>query len=115
MLKIRWENEAPWVHNPTMREQLAKFFNLPKLEVSLRMRNIQMSDFDALQGGTSPSYPSEQYANAKMAQMPNMQERIKLAVVQAEDRLKQVKRAQEIFAAHPELEELLNIMQRNHF
>jgi hypothetical protein len=50
-----------------------------------------------------------------MARIPNMQDRIKLAVAQAEEKLKQVKRAQEIFTAHPELEELLNIMQRNHF
>jgi hypothetical protein len=47
--------------------------------------------------------------------MPNMKERLELAVVQAEARLKDAKRAKEIFEKHPELEELLNIMQRGHF
>lgn len=53
--------------------------------------------------------------SAKMASVPTIKDRISLAVQQAEDRLMQVKRAQEILAKNPELEELLNIMQRSHF
>ena len=69
-----------------------------------------------LYGGTSSAPMS--YANQeqmKMAQMPTMKQRIELAVTQAEEKLAAVKRAREIFNAHPELEELLNIMQRMHF
>ena len=55
------------------------------------------------------------YADAKMVQMPTMKTRLALAVAQAEQRLAEAKRAKEIFDAHPELEELLDIMQRGHF
>lgn len=51
----------------------------------------------------------------KMARMPTMKDRIKLAVQQAEERLAAVKRAEELFAKNPDLEELLNIMQRAQF
>lgn len=63
--------------------------------------------------------PTNSYAGdvlgAKVARMATMAERIELAVVQAEDRLAKVKRAKEILAAHPDLEELLNIMQSSYF
>lgn len=52
---------------------------------------------------------------AKMARMPTLKERLALAVQQAEEKLASVKRAQEIFEKNPDLEELLNIMQRSHF
>lgn len=52
---------------------------------------------------------------AKMVRMPTMKDRLELAVQQAEEKLAAAKRAAEIFSQHPELEELLNIMQRNHF
>jgi hypothetical protein len=61
------------------------------------------------------SYPMEEQAQAKMARMPTMKERIELAVVQAEDRLAKAKRAKELFEKNPDLEELLNIMQGGHF
>jgi predicted trehalose synthase len=63
------------------------------------------------------TYATEAYGlqNAKMAQMPTIQQRIDLAVQQAEDRLAAVKRAKELFEKNPDLEELLNIMQRAHF
>jgi hypothetical protein len=57
----------------------------------------------------------EEQAQAKMARMPTMKERIELAVVQAEDRLAKAKRAKEFFEKNPDLEELLNIMQGGHF
>jgi hypothetical protein len=74
----------------------------------------KMSEFDNLAGGNYPSAPPY-VGEAKMARMPNMKERLDLAVVQAEARLKDAQRAREIFQKHPELEELLNIMQRGHF
>lgn len=70
-----------------------------------------------LLGGVGGS-PMTNYAgmeNAKMVSVPTMKDRLELAVVQAEKRLADAKRAREIFAKNPDLEELLNIMQRGHF
>ena len=53
--------------------------------------------------------------NAKMAHQPTLAQRLDLAVAQAEEKLASVKRAREIFQKNPDLEELLNIMQRMHF
>lgn len=75
-------------------------------------------DFDSIGGGSSPTYASEQYGlpqNQKMASMPTMAQRIDMAVKQAEEKLAAIKRAKELFAKNPDLEELLNIMQRAHF
>jgi len=58
----------------------------------------------------SNSYPAE-----KMTRQPTLKERLTLAVEQAERKLNDVKRAKEIFDKNPELEELLNIMQRGNF
>lgn len=54
-------------------------------------------------------------AETKMARMPTLKDRLELAVTQAEERLAAVKRARELFDKNPDLEELLNIMQRSHF
>lgn len=70
-----------------------------------------MSDWDSpnvLGGGLMPS-------EAKMASVPSIAQRIDMAVKQAEERLKAAKRAKELFEKNPDLEELLNIMQRSHF
>lgn len=78
-----------------------------------------MDGFDSLGGNSVGGYAaSEQYAmqqNVKMASVPTMAQRIDMAVKQAEDKLAAVKRAKELFAKNPDLEELLNIMQRAHF
>lgn len=60
------------------------------------------------------AYPVEQSA-AKMVRMPTMKDRLAEAVAHAEAKLADARRAKEIFDAHPELEELLNIMQRGRF
>ena len=52
---------------------------------------------------------------SKMARMPTLKQRLEMAVQQAEEKLAAVKRAKEIFDKNPDLEELLNIMQRSHF
>lgn len=70
-------------------------------------------DFDMPQQGLSPAGAYNGEAN--MARQPNLQERLKFAVQQAEEKLAAVKRAAEILAKNPDLEELLNIMQRSHF
>lgn len=57
------------------------------------------------------AYASE----AKMCNVPTLKVRLEMAVKQAEEKLAAVKRAKEIFDKHPDLEELLNIMQRSHF
>ena len=45
-------------------------------------------------------------------QMPTYTQRVEQAVIDAEERLKDLKRMQEIFAQHPEFEELLTLVQR---
>jgi hypothetical protein len=71
-------------------------------------------DFDSPAGGAALT-PSNYYPQEKMCRQPSLQERLKMAVDQAEEKLSAVKRAAEILAKNPELEELLNIMQRSHF
>ena len=62
-----------------------------------------------------------QYAGNCTSEAPQMLQRASLkfrleeAVREAESRLQDAQRAKEIFTAHPELEELLNIMQRGRF
>lgn len=63
-------------------------------------------------GGVMQSQP---YGLEKMARMPTMRERIDLAVKQAEDRLAAAKEAQEIFSRNPDLEKLINVLQRGGF
>jgi hypothetical protein len=97
-------------------DKLSLFFDMDKLPLWRPFKEgiweRKMSEFDQLAQGSALSTT---YNEAKMAHMPNMKERLELAVVQAEARLKDAKRAKEIFEKHPELEELLNIMQRGHF
>jgi hypothetical protein len=50
-----------------------------------------------------------------MVHAPSLKQRIEMAVKQAEERLAATKRAREILDKNPDLEELLNIMQRSHF
>lgn len=54
-------------------------------------------------------------ANTKMAHAPTLRRRLDQAVQQAEERLAAVKEAREIFEKNPDLEKLLNIMQRGLF
>ena len=62
-------------------------------------------------GGSMQAYED----SPKMLRQPNLKDRLTMAVQQAEEKLAAVKRAKEIFDKHPDLEELLNIMQRSHF
>lgn len=73
---------------------------------------------DEILGGAYSNQGQPDYQlmqQAKMARMPTLKERLDLAVAQAEEKLVAVKRAREIFEKNPDLEELLNIMQRSHF
>lgn len=56
------------------------------------------------------AYPSE-----KMVRMPTMKERLELAVREAEAKLAIAKRARELFDKNPDLEELLDLMQKGRF
>lgn len=53
--------------------------------------------------------------STQTAFMPTMKQRLEAAVVQAEERLEQAKRAREIFDKNPDLEELINILNRSQF
>ena len=70
-----------------------------------------MSDIGQYLGGEQASYP----ATEKMIRMPTLQERLDMAVKQAEERLQSAKEARDILARNPDLEKLLNIMQKSHF
>lgn len=58
---------------------------------------------------------AQEGSNARMVQTPTIAQRLDMAVKQAEERLAATKRAKELFEKNPDLEELLNIMQRAHF
>lgn len=68
---------------------------------------------NALMGGAAQGYDAE--GPSKMLRMPTLKDRMEQAVLDAEARLADAKRAREILNAHPELEELLNIMQKGRF
>lgn len=52
---------------------------------------------------------------SRMAHMPTLRQRLDMAVQQAEERLAAVKEARELFDRNPDIEKLLNIMQKAHF
>ena len=54
-------------------------------------------------------------APSKMVGMPSLKIRLEQAVKEAEHRLNEAQRAREIFDRNPDLEELMNIMQRGRF
>lgn len=68
--------------------------------------------------GLYPTAP-QRYASSNsidgLASVPTVKQRLALAVQQAEERMAAVTRAKEILDKNPELEELLDIMQRSHF
>lgn len=67
-------------------------------------------------GGIGYAMQQEQgYANAKMASMPTMKQRLDLAVREAEDKLAAVKEARDIFERNPDIERLLDLMQKSRF
>jgi hypothetical protein len=66
--------------------------------------------------GENSLAPQAYYGSeAKMAQMPSLRQRLELAVKQAEEKLQAVREAKEIFDRNPDVERLLDIMQRSHF
>ena len=69
----------------------------------------------AIDGGGAMEESRYAASTAKMVHAPSMKNRLAEAVASAEAKLADAKRAKEIFDAHPELEELLNIMQRGRF
>ena len=52
---------------------------------------------------------------AKSVNMPTLKQRLDGAIREAEARLAAVKEAREIFERNPDIERLLDIMQRSHF
>ena len=70
---------------------------------------------NALVGGAYPGESPSYNSPAKMVRLPSLQDRLAEAVANAKAQLADAERAKEIFDAHPELEEVLNIMQRSRF
>ena len=75
------------------------------------MENAKMPiPFD--QSGAQANDP---IAFGQLAHMPTLQQRLDLAVKRAKEQLAAAEEAREILARNPDLERLLNLMQRSHF
>jgi hypothetical protein len=74
-----------------------------------------MESLGMLGGGAGYYGNDAQASMQKAVQMPTLQQRLDLAVKQAEERLAAVKEARDILNRNPDLEKLLNIMQKSHF
>lgn len=82
--------------------------------LDLKLKGDNRKDQDMNIGLVGGGY-ADQPGAEKMVRMPTMKDRLADAVKLAQARLADAQRAKEIFDAHPELEELLNIMQRGNF
>lgn len=51
----------------------------------------------------------------KMIHAPSLQQRLDMAVEQAKERLREAEEARDILSRNPDLERLLNIMQKGRF
>jgi hypothetical protein len=60
-------------------------------------------------------YAGQGLDTPKTCWQPSLQERMDAAVKAAEERLAQVKEARDILARNPDIERLLNIMQKSPF
>ena len=67
--------------------------------------------------GGQCAYVSQPYYGhgENMLRQPTVKDRLEMAVKQAEERLAAVKRAREIFEKYPDIQELLDTMQRGNF
>ena len=70
-----------------------------------------MNDEGNSGGGATARYDQMKQSSRQ----PPLKVRLEMAVQQTEDRLVAVKRARELVAKNPDLEELLNIIQWCHF
>jgi hypothetical protein len=70
-----------------------------------------MDDFGGGMQAEKNYYESNALGQVRQKQM-TYSERVSQSVIDAEERLKDLKRMQEIFAQHPEFEELLTLVQR---
>jgi hypothetical protein len=94
-----------WTYfNPSLFNRLELYFDMKEL---VRL----MGDWDAIKRSEAYDSPT---AGQSLA-MPSLKTRLNMAVKEAESRLADAKRAAEIFDKNPDLEELLNIMQRGRF
>jgi hypothetical protein len=66
-------------------------------------------------GGAAQVYRGEDALNAKVAGPMTMEMRLNMRIAQCEKQLADAKRAKEIFEKNPELEELINILNRSGF
>jgi hypothetical protein len=95
-----------WTYfNPSLFNRLELYFDMKEL-----VRVMSENEWPAMIG--QGSYGGD---SPKMIHQPSLKQRLDMAVNEAEKKLADVKRAREIFDKNPELEELLNIMQRGRF
>lgn len=75
-----------------------------------------MGDYGLAACETALPYPYPTSIGAgSMATMPTLKQRLDSAVTHAEERLAAVKEARELFDRNPDLEKLLNLMQKGLF
>ncbi len=76
-----------------------------------------MSDFEQTSMNQGIGYPLDKYGatTASMARTPTLAERLDLAVRRAEEQLAAVTTARDVFNRNPDLEVLLNVMQKGLF
>ena len=71
--------------------------------------------------GAGGNYPAQVSMQKQLSMvnmvptMPSLQQRLDLAVQEAEERLNVIKEARDIFQRNPDLERLLELMQSGHF
>lgn len=66
-------------------------------------------------GGGSGAGQYAEALSAKTIRMPTLAERMDMAIKDAEDRLRDLKESREILNANPQIEKLLDIMQKGRF
>lgn len=73
-----------------------------------------MSNYD-IGGGALSAYTEAQAYPTKMLSMPTMKQRLEAAVVQARENLANAEEAKEILDRNPDIERLLDIIQKGRF
>lgn len=99
-----------WIHKNSNPETYKALKEL----VKFIMRNKKMTDLLGDVGGAI-AYQDTGGLNAKSVGPMTMEMRLNMRIAQCEKQLSDAKRAKEIFEKNPELEELINILNRSGF
>jgi hypothetical protein len=70
---------------------------------------------DGMLVGASQAMPAYDNYREKLVSMPTLKDRLEAAVVRAQAQLDAVQEARAIFERNPDIERLLDLMQKSHF